>query len=56
MPKNDGWFQPGQSGNPAGRVPGAINRRDREIFARLKARGDKVEPDDDPSENGPPSP
>lgn len=32
-------FQPGQSGNPAGRPPGARNRRTQEIWDKLEAQG-----------------
>jgi Family of unknown function (DUF5681) len=34
-------FAPGQSGNPNGRVPGSRNRRTKELFDKLEARGDK---------------
>jgi hypothetical protein len=33
-------FQSGPGGNPKGRKPGSLNRRDAEIWARLEARGD----------------
>jgi hypothetical protein len=32
-------FQPGQSGNPGGRPPGARNRRTQEIWDKLEAQG-----------------
>jgi hypothetical protein len=34
-------FQPGQSGNPAGRKPGAYTKRNEELFQRLEKRGDR---------------
>jgi hypothetical protein len=42
MPKggNEYW-QPGQSGNPAGRPKGSRNRRTVEMFELLESRGDK---------------
>jgi hypothetical protein len=33
-------FQPGQSGNPAGRARGSRNRRTQEVLDKIKARGD----------------
>jgi hypothetical protein len=36
-----GPWQPGQSGNPAGKPKGARNKRTEELFERLEARGDK---------------
>jgi hypothetical protein len=34
-------FQPGESGNPSGRKPGAKNKRTQEILDLLQERGDK---------------
>jgi hypothetical protein len=33
-------WQPGQSGNPKGRVVGTLNRRTEAIWGKLEARGD----------------
>jgi hypothetical protein len=42
MPKGDNeYWQPGQSGNPAGRPKGSRNRRTVEMFELLESRGDK---------------
>jgi hypothetical protein len=38
---HDHLWQPGQSGNPAGRPKGSRNKRTQEIFDILEARGDK---------------
>jgi hypothetical protein len=41
MPKGDNeYWQPGQSGNPAGRPKGSRNRRTQEMFDLLESRGD----------------
>jgi hypothetical protein len=34
-------YRPGESGNPNGRPPGAVNKRSEELARRLRERGDK---------------